>query len=181
MSIKHPFYRLRNIFLSIRCWLRVSNNSCHWEMAQTAFESYPFDYGYLLSIEREKLKDMLAYFQHGHITTTETYAHMTRYISIAIQLLNIMLDNVDTFHYDGEMKFIELDKKDEIGEPLYELNMDELVYHCDVKVNMKNLCRFVRNESHQKIYHTHPHELYKQKAKHLYYKIRLYYTEEWWD
>ena len=174
-------YRLHHLYRSIRCWFHVSNNRQHWEMTKTALESYPFDYCYLLYLEQDKLKEMLTYFEKGHITTPETYDHMKRYLRLAIKMLDIMLSKADTFTYDGDMKFIELEEKDENGEPLYRMDGSNLVYHCKVNVNLSNINRFIHNDSMRSFCLNHPHELYEIKAKHLYYKIRLYHTEEWWD
>lgn len=181
MDISCLFYRIRDWFGAIQCWLRHCNNRNHWRMAKRAFESYPFDYDELLQIERDKLKEMRAYFEKSNITMPETYAQMIRYISLAIRMLDIMLHEEKLFDYEGEMKTIELEEKDENGDPYYRLDMSDMVYHCRVKVNMNNLHRFVPDERQQGVYRLHPHEFYRLKAKYLYYKIRAYHTEEWWD
>ena len=56
--------------------------------------------------------------------------------------------------------------------------MDELEYILKCNVNTRNYKRFNISESVMKL---HPHELYIEKARYLYHKIRLYYEQTWWD
>ena len=55
-------------------------------------------------------------------------------------------------------------------------------YVCDVKVNLKNAKRFVKDEEVMDYYtERYPHELYLLKAQYLYHKLRFYFEQYWWD
>lgn len=167
----------------IRYWFKCCFNKQHFYKSYKAFTSFPYDYGYLLDLEREHLQEMLNYFKKGHLATKETYDRITKYISIAIYCIDVMKDKVDTFRYNGELEFKEIDELDENGEKLYEIKSDNLDYECLVKVNTKNLHRFFPHitKSLEELVLKEPSRLYEAKAKHLYYKIRETMTEEWWD
>ena len=86
-----------------------------------------------------------------------------------------MNEKKDLFTYTGDMEFSEPDEDGNV-----EWLPGDLEYHCLVNVNTKNASRFVGNENID-FYKKHPHELYVQKAKALYYKIRYEKTNQWWD
>lgn len=50
----------------------------------------------------------------------------------------------------------------------------------DVYVNNSNFSRFM-NEQQRFLLNKYPKCLRVEKAKYLYYKLRYYYTETWWD
>lgn len=84
----------------------------------------------------------------------------------------------DTFHFTGESTTKEVEGS---NGKLYEWDGSGLIYHCDVKVNLRNAKRFAHNDTQYSLVQQTPHELYEMKAKHLYHKIREYFEEEWWD
>ena len=82
-----------------------------------------------------------------------------------------------TFEYDGVSKFVPCEDNPEF----YKLDQSGVTYRCNVKVNLKNIDRFIRNEHMKKYALEHPHELYEIKAKYLYHKIKCNYIECFWD
>ena len=108
----------------------------------------------------------------------EGWEIVVRDMRICISLIDIFTERRNLFHYDydGDIVF------KPIGDDDYELtNTPDFEYHCDVKVNLKNLSRFVDNKNMFKFYEKSPHEFYILKAKTLYHKIRLEHDGEWWD
>lgn len=121
---------------------------------------------------------MLAYFEHAHITTEETYAEMTKWLRLLIKLNDIILEanGVDLFEYEGNVIFEELPEG-----KMYEMKNNALIYHSKVYANTKNADRFARNEQTLKYIKEHQHELYRLKAIHLYHTIKERYLELMWD
>jgi len=172
--------KIRYWWLDITSWFRVCFNKHHYKFVKEAFTSYPWDFIYIYRVEREQLKVFREYFKKGHITTTETYAHMIYWITVLINLLDIIIDDdpdKSTFEYDGVSKFVPCEDNPEF----YKLDQSGVTYRCNVKVNLKNIDRFIRNEHMKKYALEHPHELYEIKAKYLYHKIKYNYIECFWD
>nr|WP_302618594.1 hypothetical protein [uncultured Prevotella sp.] len=156
-------------------------NKKHWQLIkQAAFHTYPFEYGHFYWLQRTQIEEQIEYYKHGHIATTETYEPIVRWLKIAIKLHDIMFDHdVDLFEYEGEMEFVPIDDG-----KFYKMKDDNVKYHCLVKVNMKNLDRYLKLSHNQKAkdwYIEHPHELYQLKAWYLYHKLLAYHAQTWWD
>ena len=126
------------------------------------------------------MEELIAHYKHGYFATAETYEPIVRWIKMAVKLHDIMLDNnVDLFDYEGEMEFVPIDDG-----KFYKLKDDNVKYRCLVKVNMRNLDRYLKLSHNQKAkdwYIEHPHELYQLKAWYLYHKLLAYYAKTWWD
>ena len=160
-------------------WLKIHTRKRFLRIVKTAFSGYPYDYAYLLELEQAKLNEIADYLEESDRFVGVEFA--VRDIRICCNLIDIFTGKRDLFHYDGGLKFVESDEKDENGEPLMELNGNDLKYSCEVKVNIKNASRFVKDEKFIKFYTEHPHELYELKARYLYHKIRYEKEQEWWD
>lgn len=76
----------------------------------------------------------------------------------------------------GELQFKDIEDGNE-----QLVSTDGLKYESLVHPNYRNAHRFVYNEREREFFEQYPHELYLRKAKHLYYAIRAYYTDMWWD
>lgn len=168
-------------YRSIRCWLRVCCNKRHWQLIkQAAFHTYPFEYSDFYWLQKLQIEEQIEYYKQGHIATPETYEPIVRWLEVAVKLHDIMFEyNVDLFEYDGDMEFVPI--KD--GK-LFRLKDDNVKYRCLVKVNMRNLDRYLKLSHNQKakdFYIEHPHELYQLKAWYLYHKLLAYYAQTWWD
>ena len=126
------------------------------------------------------MEELIAHYKHGYFATAETYEPIVRWIKMAVKLHDIMLDNnVDLFNYEGEMELVPIDDG-----KFYKLKDDNVKYRCLVKVNMRNLDRYLTLSHNQKAkdwYIEHPHELYQLKAWYLYHKLLAYYAKTWWD
>lgn len=170
---------LRSKFNGVIYWIKVHTKKRFLRVLKTALSGYPFDHIYLIELEKAKLNEIADYLEESDRFVGVEFA--VRDIRICCNLIDIFTGKRVLFHYDGDLKFVESDKKDENGKPLMELNGDDLKYSCDVKVNIKNASRFVKDEKFIKFYTEHPHELYELKARYLYHKIRYEREQEWWD
>lgn len=115
---------------------------------------YPFDYGYLLNIEIEALKQMAEYQESkGICVNSKRYAEQMR---TAIKVLEIALDGNIQCSNDFKQWWM----------PVY--------------VNTKNYKRFfskdLKIEDPLVIC-----SIREEKAWHLYCKIREYFMRTWWD
>lgn len=160
----HP---IRHAYNEVRFWFHIHFRKANWGIFKEWFKGDPLDYGFLLSIEQAKIKDMLDYFEkHDKFVGQDI---VMRDMRICISLLDIMLEKRQLFHHTGSI-YITDDG---------ELKSDNLQHHCDVYVNLKNINRFV-DEELTDFYTKFPDELYIQKARHLYYKIRYERDQHWW-
>ena len=168
-------------YRSVCCWFRICCNKRRWKLVkQAAFHTYPFSYEYFYDLQKTYMEELIAHYKHGYFATAETYEPIVRWIKMAVKLHDIMLDNnVDLFDYEGEMEFVPIDDG-----KLYKMKDDNVKYRCLVKVNMRNLDRYLKLSHNQKAkdwYIEHPHELYQLKAWYLYHKLLAYYAQTWWD
>lgn len=115
---------------------------------------YPFDYGYLLDIEIEALKQMAEYQESkGICVNSKRYAEQMR---TAIKVLKIALDG--NIQHDKDFK--------QWWMPVY--------------VNTRNYRRFflVDLDINNPLIKC---SIRQEKAWHLYCKIREYFMRTWWD
>lgn len=174
------FWKLKFVdkYYDIKYWLKHHFKKRFYNVLKTVLKSYPWDYSFLYEIEEAKLKEMLNYHENSHIVCEESREQMIRTIKWALSMLYIIQHDTDFYHFTGEAKFNELDETDKNGESLYEWDGSDLEYHCDINVNTRNYKRFKVLKS---VIDLHKHELYIEKARYLYHKIRLYYEQYWWD
>lgn len=171
-----------SVFAKVRSWFRYTFNKDHRRLVREAFNSRPWDHSFLFSLERAKIEEMANYLEKaGRFVGVE---YVVRDMRICLSLLDIMLGERQLFHYDGQLMFKEVDEAEEkeLGEKAVEIiESPDFKYNCDVKVNLRNMKRFVDNEKLFEFYQRLPHELYELKAEHLYHKIRATREMRWWD
>lgn len=178
------FYKQDNwlvrAYYKIRSFFRFTFNRDHVSLLKEAWISRPWDHSYLYQLEYEKIKEMLHYQEKMDAFVDVEY--VIRDMKICLSLLEIMMGKRSLFHYDGSFMFVDSEDKDENGEPLVEVKpTPDFKYYCDVKVNLRNMKRFVSHEKLYDFYTAKPDELYVQKAKKLYHKIRYERDEMWWE
>lgn len=164
---------LKSKYRNFKVWIKYHTTRDFINLLKVVLKSYPWDYGYLYEIEQAKIAEMIEY--HRKRQFFEGWEQVVRDMEICYKLIDIILDKKKLFHYEGEIQFIPIENSDDV-----ELDGNNLVYHCDIKVNTKNADRFVDSKI-SKWYLKHPHELYIEKAKYLYHKIRLERDNYWWD
>lgn len=123
-------------------------------LIKKAKQFYPFDYGYLLDIEIEALKQMAEYQKSkGICVNSERYAEQMR---TAIKVLKIALDG--NIQHDKDFK--------QWWMPVYVNTRNyKRFFSRDIKINNPLFQCMIREE----------------KAWHLYCKIREYFMRTWWD
>ena len=169
------WHGIRDFFFTARGYIRYNMNRHYMHLVWTVLSGYPWDYCFLYAMEKAKLEEMLAYQEKRNLICEEQREQILRTLRLAIRMLDI-LDNEDKlYHFEGFLRSFKVD-----GTDLHQLNFDCHEYHCDIKVNTRNIDRFVPKNG-QRMYLHHQHELYLLKARHLYHKIRYYYTEYWWE
>ena len=181
VEAKPSFFKsLRNIgsikykFHSIRAWFRYHFKKDFLHLFKVVLKSYPWDYGYLYDIEQAKILEMMNY--HKKHQRFVGWEQVVRNMQICYNLIDIFTEKKPLFHYTGGLNFIPIEGSDNV-----EVKSDNLVYHCLVNVNTKNVDRFISHPEEKKWLLKHPHELYIKKAKYLYHKIRLENDGKWWD
>lgn len=158
-SIRDFFKRVGHFIKNVWKFFKIALfNKVKYKTVDEAINGYSFDFGYLYNLELAKLKEMVDCFtKYGISVDNEKYI---RQMKLAIRLLEIIIEEYDCFHFD--------------------LTNGE--YVCDVKVNLKNAKRFVKDEKVMDYYtERYPHELYLLKAQYLYHKLRFYFEQYWWD
>lgn len=162
-------------FREFRGWVEYHFfNKNFKELHKVVMKTYPWDESYLYELEKAKINEMCKY--HEKQKRFVGWENAVRNMKICMKLIDIYLGKVDLFHYDGNLTYTKLDDGN------YEMGTTpDFKYNCDVYVNTRNVDRFCKNECEKKWMIEHPHELYQQKAKYLYHKIRLECDGAWWD
>lgn len=157
-------------------WFKYHFNKWNWRLMKTAFKGRPWDSGYLYELEKAKLEEMIAYHEkHKMYVGVEKDI---RDMKICVSLIDIFTEKKELYHYTGNVNFVPI----EGSEDFKLLDGDDLQYHCDVKVNTKNIMRFVEDDCpYVEYWKEHPHDFYIKKAKYLYHKIRYERDGAWWD
>lgn len=141
------------------------------KLLKTVLSGYAYDSAYLLELEKAKLEEMLADFEYCRDKSCWCYEGIEndiRYMKLAISLLDIVLHEERYFHFIH----YDVDDKGNVKPPKYV---------SDVKVNYRNADRFM-NETEIKHYEpVQGHDLYIQKARYLYHKIRYEKELLWWN
>ena len=165
---------MANNFHSIKKFFRSLKRSCKY--FKFMWSNRPWDYSYLLRLEREKLKDMYKYFSTADIIEDEWV--LARDCKLAIALLDIILG--DDSSYD--VYFAEGAK---IGEGRYVIRKYVNDYNIDRFLH-PDICKKYRIESTKKNKNNNlpiifRDELRVEKAWNLYCKLREYNLRSWWD
>lgn len=116
----------------------------------------PWDWTYMLQLEKAKLETMLSYFNQSHIIADEEI--VIRDIKLAISLIDIIIDEgmSNTTFENGKL-------------------------HDNNKVNLRNANRFVSYKFLSADFLCVKGLVRTEKAWHLYHKLRLYKMRNWWD
>ena len=162
-------------WLTFKGWIKYHLfNKNFYALLKEVYKTYPWDESFLYDLEKAKIEEMRKY----HIKSDRFVGveYVIRDMKICENLIDIFNGKKNLFHYDGNLTFNKLeDGNYEMG------HTSDFKYNCDVKVNTKNLKRFVHDEKLYKFYLDSPHELYMLKAKYLYHKIRYENDGNWWD
>lgn len=137
-----------------------------WRVIWEAIKTQPYDYGYLLKLEKAKLKEMEYYFKHSNISFEDK--RIAHDIKLAIKLLDIIDQTKDLFTFD----YVTMEEKDD------EIIVKGSEYICLVDVNLRNKDRFGKDND---LFEKFPDTLYVAKAENLYYKLMKERLNTWWN
>lgn len=145
---------MKKIWYRIVQWCQENFTRARYEVIAEAITSPPFDWSYLLRLERVKLREMKKYFE----LTNGTFDHTNdiRWIGICIKLLDIIIEEPEDHPYINTR------------------NMWRFIRPTDY-------AKGVEKEDVEHYYKSYPQDLRWVKAEHLYYEIRKQYTRRWWD
>lgn len=136
--------------------LRKNKNK---KLIKEAMKFYPFDYGFVLSLEKQALIRMHEYFKVSRIA--EGNEVVEKNLKLALKLLDIILEIDSAYHYD------------------FRPESEEFV---DRYINTKNWKRFcpkaIKFNWKSPIIKDY---LRREKAWYLYNKFRFGYMRTWWD
>lgn len=144
------------------------------QLLRLAGEYQPWDFGYMLRIEKQMLKQMQEYHKQAHII--EDSPIIVRQIKWALKLLNIADGTESAWHCSSDGLYIK--NNGIVGRnPNYKSWIT-------ANVNIRNWKRFWKIPNNQKPDLTNPltqDYLRQLKAWYIYNKLRMYYLQTWWD
>ena len=139
------------------------------QLLRLASKFQPWDFGYMLEIEKQMLRQMQEYHEHSNII--EDNPVIARQIKWAIKLLNIADETESAWRCSGAMFGPDADKK-------------PYKSWITTYVNTRNWRRFFNIPDHVNTdwskCHVQDH-LRQQKAWYIYNKLRYYYLQTFWD
>lgn len=133
------------------------------KLLKLAEKFQPWDYSYLISIEKQALKQMLEYHRKADII--EEHSRIANKIELAIKLLDIADETTMAYKSSGNV----------FGEGFKDW--------VNVYINARNWRRFIYSPQWSMFDWTKPcllHYLRVQKAWHLYNLLRSNYMQDWW-
>lgn len=172
-TIKELVRPIRSWWYSVSAWFRDNCNKYHYDTVKAAFNSRPWDFQYLLYIEEAAIDEMIYYFSNHQTMIDEQYNKIMRTLKWAKSCIHIMNNDSDYFTYEHHtIEEFDLEKTCNsyryLGPPLNKKNANRFF---NKKIIESNLFKKGNMD----------HELYVEKAKHLYYLLRREYTGYWWD
>ena len=142
-----------------------------------------FDFGYLLELERFKLKRMVKSFE-GASVRHEGIEHTISELKMCVKLLDIIMeDDAASKMYNEAYMKVKLFEAKPLGEGRYELvKTDEIPPKFPIHINTNNAARFDRywNTHNDELKETLKIEIRRAKALHLYNKLRNRCFKWWW-
>ena len=142
-----------------------------------------FDFGYLLELERFKIKRMVKNFENASVKH-EGIEHTISEMKMCVKLLDIIMeDDAVSKMYNKEYMKVQLFKSIPLGEGRYELvKTDEKLPKFPVHININNAIRFDRywNTHNDELKETLMPEIRRIKALYLYNKLRNRCFKWWW-
>lgn len=155
-----------SIFTNIKHWIDYIFKRKSLKLIREACVSYPYDWTYLLELNRVKYEQMIEYFEASNITGSSP--RICRDLRICINLIDIITEKTELVDNDTTG----------ILDPYYLENRK--TRKINRKVNYKNIDRFIP-EQHIDFYKDFEDEYYIEKAKHLYFKILNDKLFTFWD
>lgn len=141
------------------------------KLLKLASKFQPWDWGYMIMLEKQTLKQMQEYHKTAEIIVDSP--KIARQIKWALKLLDIADETTSAWHCSGDLY---VDNNGCVGRnPNYKTWIDTYV-------NTKNWKRFWPLYKAPNFETPHNQDyLRQQKAWYIYNKIRFYYLQTWWE
>ena len=162
-NLNTMFWRIKDFYLSLRCWFRHCFNRRKFRTIGSAIKAYPFDHSCYLPVLKNYLKEQLYYFEHTQIIDG---TRNVQKIKLALSLLEILME-------ERELYTSNIRQVNEIKDGSMPIRFD-----LKVNVNTRNAERFNCKDIDNNLYKI---ELYCRKANYLFYRCLEQYSREWWD
>lgn len=136
------------------------------------------DQYFLYRLERHKLIQMRDYFNESDLVIVD-YKHMVSRINLAISLLNIIMQEDKEYEQYMDNNFGNIDKKTD--DTAY---IPTHVNYSNISIYNPSTCftnDFINERKKYKNLYVYLMDIRREKAIKLYYQLRLFYTEQWWD
>lgn len=148
---------MKQLWYRITQFIETNCTAARIKVINQAVTDPPYDWEYLLRLEKAKLQEMLNYFK----SMSHTFDHDNdiKWINICIKLIDIIVE--------GNI----FDTPEEVGKYVNTRNMKRF-YHLGKGVTWDKVEEQVKRW---------PNDLRILKAENLYYEIRKEYTRSWWD
>lgn len=167
---------MKKIWNKVASWWNLHFNHSKLALIRTVLEGAPWDWTYLLQLERAKFKEMAVYFEQSKVSSD--WEFQVRDCKLCIKLIDIILEQDEPFTQWLESNYGIYKNKSVSADEIFRVPIS-------VHVNTRNVARFVKNPD---TYESDPHasnlfkvDLRQIKAFYLYQKIRLYKLQNLWD
>lgn len=139
---------------NIKDWFTHNWNKSHCKVVKEAMYGMPYDWTYLLKLERSKLKEIRDYCVTSNVVDHD---NNIKWMNMCIKLLDIIIDD-DGQDSNRKMNYNNIDRF--IRKPIKDgVLWDDVVDY----------------------YKKYPDDYRFAKAWYLYFEIRKNYTGNWWD
>lgn len=142
-----------------------------------------WDHAYLYEIERKKLKDMINYMTKNELSTEDWRS--IKYMKICVSLLDEMIGDVDRDdRYVNIRNFRNTNERFGKGSRDYMEKLYNERFDPDIELDVKNM-----DGSKSDLFKGHKlnrlemfkKDIREEKVYRLYFKIRYYLTDNWWN
>ena len=170
-------YKIKKFFTNLwwkpYCWYLNICNIFAW--VPLLWKDREWDYGFMLEMERYKLKRMCKWYLKNDFGTAATGERTYKQMMLAVNLLGIILDddwwaikNIDQrLFVDG--RIIKRDDSDYVVNAYVNIN------------NYKRYLPYLKQETVDKMPNLWSVELRQAKAWYLYHRLKCQYMQGWWD
>lgn len=146
---------MKQIWYRIVQWVEQNLTLARLRLIGETITDPPYDFCYLLRLEKAKLQEMANYFSHVDFVD---HTHDIYWINICIKLIDIITE-------------------DETITDTPKVNTNNMWRF----IRPTDYVKGVEKEDIEHYYKSYPQDLRWVKAEHLYYEIRKFYTSHWWD
>lgn len=154
----------------IKYWIKDHFNKDFFNIIKTTFKGSPWDCDFLYDLEKVKIQEMCHYIEKTRRFVG--WERVVRDMKLCMSLIDIFTQKKDLFGIEYEEGYE--------NRPVHE-QIKHMKIKSMMRVNTKNIHRFIKNEKVYGFYESYPYELYILKAKYLYHKIRNEKDFDWWD